>query len=517
MVADHLLDEERLHGLKSLAKEILGVEETIKYEEAVRKGGEVFANYAMNDAIWTWQLCMWQQPRLKEQNLGQVFREIEMPFQHCIVEMETNGMLIDKEQMIKIRGMLKDAVDKFCIELHEEIGEPVNFQHRLTGEIDVVPSVNFDSTHVLTDILFNRLGLKSVKKTSKGKDSVGKELIEQYRRTVPFVDKLYKYKIASKLLNSYFAEDGQISIAICGDGRVRPSIRDTGTVTGRISITNPALQTLPKSKKDFPVPSRSVFTVEPSETLISVDFNSQELRVMAHLCQDENLCDLILKGGDQHLMNANLVFKLGIPKEKLFKGHPEFEEIKKKYGADRNKGKVFSFGLPYGMGEHKASRDFNVSLEEAKQMIENLFAGFPKLKSSIEATHREVDARGYVISETGRRRRFKKIKRFSKKYNKEFEMYDGSAYRESFNFKIQSTSADMMRLAFNNVFKTMKKHPEWNLKMLLTIHDEGLFSVRTDYLEEAIKQIKEDFESGMQLRIPIVAEVGTGKNYDDAK
>jgi len=272
MIADHLILETRKHGLKFLAKELLGKEEVMTWKEAHRIGGDTFAEYATNDAIWTWELCMYQQPLLKKYGLVKLFREIEMPFMFVIFDMEINGMEVDVREVVKIRNKLKIAIEDFNMELHDMIGKKCNLQVTLLGDTIIIPTINFNSTLVLQKILFEDLGLEVVEKTKKKAISVGKATINAYKYTVPFVALLNKYKIAQKLLSSFFSEDGQIMRNLDADGKVRPNIRDIGTKTGRISANSPNLLQLPKSNDDFPIPSRSVFIAGEGRKMFTLDF-----------------------------------------------------------------------------------------------------------------------------------------------------------------------------------------------------------------------------------------------------
>jgi DNA polymerase I-like protein with 3'-5' exonuclease and polymerase domains len=257
------------------------------------------------------------------------------------------------------------------------------------------------------------------------------------------------------------------------------------------------------------VPSNNIIVRRNNK--ISVTGNcSQEIRVMADISKDDNLIKLINKEGDSHLMAANLVFNLGIPEECLFKSHPKFKFYKEKFSEERKKAKVFSFAIPYGAGSFNISKNFNVTEEEAQKMIDNYFKGFPKLKISMELVQNEMVNKGFIRNKLGRYRHVENL-------NKNNFKLISKAKRQAFNYLIQSLSAEMMRLASIKVYKESKKHPEWGLKQLMTVHDENNYEVKKEYAEEAAKVIKSCFESCIELVVPVTADVDITDNYAEAK
>ena len=512
MIADHLIDENRRHGLKYLAENILG-KETLKYDEAEKAGhqSDLFYEYAINDAVWTWELCMYQQPIMKREGLVNVFRNIEMPFQFVLLDMQINGMLIDLSKVNEIRENLKESINNFQIELHDMIGERCEFQSDLMGNINILPTVNFNSGKVLQDILFNKLGLKVVESTPGGAPSTGRVTIDTYKKDIPFVATLNKYKIAQKLLSAYFADDGQIMRNLDSDGRVRPSFKDTGTKTGRLSCSDPNLQQLPKANEDFPIPSRSAFIAGPGRKMITADFSGQEVRVMAEISRDETLVDSLNKGYDMHLAVANKFYNLGIPIEALNDTHPDHDTYKSKFKKQRTQAKVITFGLAYGKGAFGFAKDFNISEEEAQKIVDDYFAGMPGLKKAIESKHEEVKQHGCVTYLSGRKRHFEKIQK------EDWEGYSKKSLRQAFNACIQGYSADMMRLAMIKVREAFKNRPEMDFKLEATIHDELNGTVKQEYAEEAGKIVKECMETCVKFCVPVLADIDITDNYNDAK
>ena len=506
MVADHLIDERREHGLKYLAKEFLGVEETMKWEEARRIGGKTFEEYATNDAIWTYQICMLQQPQLKEQDLVRLFREIEMPFQEVLLEMVIEGVDVDLVEMNKTKVELVQESENILVQMLDSIDEPYSMQIDLDGKSTIVSKINFNSPKQLGDILFTKLGLEVVETTPSGAPSIGKKTIEALRDKHIFASFLEKYKIVQKLLSSFFKPIPEL---VEEDGKVRPNFRDIGTKTGRLSCNKPNLQQLPKVNKKFPIDTRKCFVVPQGHRMITCDYAGQELRVLAQISQEPVLIDTFNKGKDMHLSTANDFFELGIAEEDLYENSPNIETLKTKFKDERNKAKTINFGMAYGKGAYGFSKDFNISEEEAQEILDKYFAALPEVKRSIEECHNNVTTQGWVKTMTGRRRHFDKVEKNG------WKGYPMKAYRESFNFLIQGFSADMIRIAMTKVYQKAPKI--WGLKTIATVHDEAIYKVKEEYEEPAKTFIKQQFESAVSFCIPVVADIGVGDNYGTAK
>ena len=513
LVASHLIDENRVdrriggkgHGLKTLATEFLDADPVL-FEDAEAAGvhSEKFYEYAQNDALWTWELAHIFRVGLEEQELVPLFRDIEMPFLKTLLEMELNGIQIDQAVLMETTEKLRDKIQHMHIDLHKLAQVPYQIQMSLTGEMAVVSDTNFNSTKQLLGV-FNKLGLEVTETTKTGNLSVGKTTLSKLKDKHPFVAALDEYRAANKLLTAFFEPLPQF---IDRDGRVRPNFRDTGTVTGRLSCDKPNLQQLPKENKKLGIQVRSVFVAPPGKKLIACDYSQQELRIMTELSRDPALIKVILEDGDLHLINANTVFNLGIPEEKLYASHPEFDAIKKKHKKDRDKGKVFSFGIPYGMGPHKLARDFNVSMDEAENLLANFFAGFPALEQAIKETHKQVQSNLYVTTYTGRRRHFKLDER---------GRLDGKSLRQSFNFLIQSYGADLIRKACIKISDYAKKHPEYGVKLLITVHDEVVLEAWEIHAEKVAKDVEQLMESCADMVVPLKAEASVGDNYGQIK
>lgn len=506
MVAQHLINENEPVGLKHLAQTILGKTEVLSWEEAKSKDKNTFYDYAMNDAIWTWELCMYQQKLMKELNLVKLFREVEMPFQWVLLEMHLTGVGSDLQKCLLMQKKVKQDMEDYQIKILTLLGIKYDLQLNLFGEATINCELNLNSPQQLADLVFNKLGLKVVEKTPSGQPSVGKVTLDAYKDH-PVISVLSKYKQCQKILTSFLLP---YPTFIQNDGRIRPDFRDTGTTTGRLSCNNPNLQQLPKPDVD-PYGVRSLFTVSSDKIMISCDYSGQEVRVMAEQSKDPVLIDALRKGQDMHLKVANQFYNLGIPDECLYETHPEYDKYKKKFKSERTQAKIITFGLAYGKGAFGFSKDFNITEDEAQKMIDKYFEGMPHMHKAIEAAHLEVKKNGFVTSMAGRKRRFDKV--IDQATGNSW--YPKSALRQSFNFQIQGFSADMIRMAMNKVHETKKE--EWGLKAIMTVHDEAVYEVKKEYADEAERFIKLCFETAVTFSVPVVAETSRGNNYLEAK
>ena len=485
MIADHLIDENRRHGLKVLAKEFLKVD-TIKYEEAEKAGhqSKLFYEYAENDAVWTWELMKLQMPVLKKNNLLKLFTEIEMPYQYCLLEMVITGILIDIERVKKTTMELKIAHETITKELYDELKEPYEYQKDLLGNLVLKGRINFSSPMQLSEILFKRLKLDIVEKTPTGNPSVGKLTIAKYKKSNKFVKILNKYKIISKLLSGFFEPMPKF---IELDNRIRPSFIDIGTTTGRLSCRSPNLQQLPKANKEFPVETRACFIVPEGYTMVTCDYSGQELRVLAQITQAKNMIKAFHSGKDFHQETAD-AFKV-----------------------DRTKAKAINFGIAYGKTAHGFALDWNCSEKEAQEYLDKYFINFPEVKKAMEDNFKFIQRKGYNVTLTGRRRHYKKIKK------KNWEGYPKKVFRQGFNFLIQGYSADMIRMASIATYNTSKLFPEWGLTQVASVHDENIYQIKTQYLQEACDRIQQDFENVVELCVLLKSDIGIGANYAEAK
>ena len=506
MTAAHLFDENlESKGLKYLTRNLLGKKVTEFKEVGNNHYSTKFFDYGCEDAINTWLLYEFFRDKLVEKGLKSLMKNIESPFQKCLIEMKVEGVDIDKKLMeettLSLRANLMD-IEK---EMYDTLGEKYFLRKDLFGNtVGIKGNYNFSSPNQLSNILFKKLKLEVIETTPTGLPKTGKITIQKYRG-IPFVECLNRYKICSKLLSAFFEPlPGHIQ----KDGRIRPNFNNIGARTGRLSSSNPNCQQLPNVNKDFPIETRACFTVPKGYKMFSCDFSGQELRLLAHITNEPSMIEAFNDGMDLHLVTANKLFILGLDKIALTNGTKEHDDAKEKYHDERYKAKVINFAISYGISKYGLSKQLDTSEEEAQDIINKFFEGYPIMKTKMNNTHTKVKALGHVKNLFGRYRHF------SVGSNGK---YPPGAFRESFNYIIQGSASDMIRIASNKCYTLAKENPEWDLKMIMTVHDEVVFKVKEEFVEIASGKVKECFENCVKLSVPVLADIGIGDNYSSAK
>jgi DNA polymerase-1 len=513
MVASHLIRQDCKKGLKDQAAELLGA--TVTKFEDVKIDSKEFYEYAINDVVWTWELMLIYRQQLIAGELIDLFTKVEMPYQFTLVDMETAGIYIDTPRLHKQKKLLHEIKDNEMVAMLKLLNEPFTFQQTLLGEREIKTKVNFNSSQQLAKILFEDLKLEVVERSDKTQaPSIGKATMQRYIKSVPFVYHLARYKAAEKLISAFYET---LPKFIDEDGMLRPDFNDTGTETGRMSSSKPNFQQIPKvgdaHLKDFPK-IRECFAALPGHKLIACDYSGQELRVLAHLSGEEKLIQTFVDGKDLHLDTANNFFNLGIKEEDLYKRSPNYEATEAQFKFERNKAKAINFGIAYGKGAYGFSQDFQSSEEEAQKILDRYFNTYPAVKRSIEECKKFIQENGYAKTLIGRRRYFDQmgINEYTKK-----PYYSNASYREGFNFLIQGFSADMIRLAALECEKFIYKFNHWNLRMVMSVHDEIVFMVKEEHANDAKELIMSAFTNAVKLKVPIACECKIGDNYEQVK
>lgn len=489
IVAYHLLDENDFStGLKDLATKYLGIT-SVKYEDLKGKKdytNNQFVEYAINDTVYTYDLAKIFAPRLVSEDLDKLFKEIEMPFLRALLEIELNGILIDEPKLVQISNKMIQDLQDLEVQIFEQLNIKYEVQVDLYGGMKIISNINLASSEDLANILFGTLKLECVEKSEKtGKPSVGKFTLENLKGNHEVVDLIIKHKVLSKLVSS-FSYDA-LKDFIDSDGRIRSNYRDIGTVTGRLSCNNMNLQQLPKEKKGVGVNIRETFIAGPGYKFIAADYSGQELRILAEVTKDDKLIEAFKSGRDFHQETAN------------------------QFSVSRTQAKAINFGIAYGKGAYGFSQDFNISEDEAQKILDNYFNTFPKVKQSIEETKKELDKCDYVTNIYGRKRRMSKVTM------NDWTGHLRKDYRQAFNFKIQGTAADMIRIASIKCYNLSKDNPNWDLRLVATIHDEVAFIVKEEFSDVARDCIKKCFEEAVTFCVPIIADVKVGDNYSECK
>lgn len=474
MILAWLLDSDFSVGMDSLSKRLLN-HETIKFNDVVPKKA-TFANvdiesatkYASEDAWITLKLYH-KLNELLEPKLLELAKNVEFPFIEVLRKMENEGIKIDTFHF-------KNLLSKSEIILNE-----------LTREIYSLSGYEFNinSTKQLSVVLFENLGLKTIKKTKTGHSTdeyVLNELINEH----PVIEKILNYREMFKLKSTYIEPLLRLSKEDKNQ-RIHTSFLQTGTSTGRLSSKEPNLQNIPV-RTELGREIRVGFIARDGFNLVGIDYSQIELRLLAHFSKDNALVNAFNEDKDIHLETAIKLFGEENAKEK------------------RNIAKSINFGLIYGMGARKLSRTINVSQAEAKGYIDNYFNLFPTVKNYLSKIEEDAKRNGYIETLFGRRRNFD--------FANATPMILASYSREAVNAVFQGSAADLIKLAMNEIFYKLVNE---DAKLLLQIHDELIFEVKENYTDEFSKKASEVMENIYTLNVPLKTAVNIGKNWGELK
>ncbi len=483
MVAGYILNPEGSHTLEALAKEylkyqVIPISQLIGEGRFQRKMSEVpvekVAEYACEDADVTLKLVDKLKNELEKREQLKLCEEVEFPLVEVLAHMEFSGVKLDTDLL---REMSKE-LDRMLDNLTHDI-------YRLAGT-----EFNINSPQQLADVLFKKLKLPPVKTTKTGY-STDVEVLEELAKEHPIAEKLLEYRQIQKLKSTYV--DALPKLVNPKTGKVHTSFNQTGTATGRLSSSDPNLQNIPIRTEIGREIRKAFIPSEPDWFIMSADYSQIELRIMAHLSGDENLISAFRKGLDIHSSTAASVF--GVRPEDV-----NYEM--------RRKAKEVNFGIMYGISPYGLSQRLGIPQPEAKKIIEVYFQRFPKVKEYIDKTIAEARQKGYVATLLGRRRYVPDINSRNRTV-REF------AERTAINMRIQGTAADLIKLAMVRIYDEMKKR-KFKSKMILQVHDELVFDVAPDEVEQLKEIVLDKMQNALQLDVPLVVELGVGKNWYEA-
>lgn len=490
MIAAYLLGEMAL-SLKDLAFTRLGVQ-MVPITELIGKGRtqttmnyvqtELAARYAAADVAVTERLRHEFTPRLDDDGLADLLRQIEMPLVPVLADMELTGVAIDVPWL-----------QTLSTTMHGKLGE---LQEQIYAEAK--HAFNINSTQQLGAVLFEELQLPGRKRTQKG-FSTDREVLDTLRGLHPIVDSIIEYRQLIKLKNTYI--DALPLLVRRDTGRVHTSFNQTVAATGRLSSSNPNLQNIPirteigrDVRKAFVADSSEAHRLFPGEEtfLLAADYSQIELRLLADMAGDERLVQAFQAGQDIHAATAAEI--MGIPIENV---DPD----------SRRLAKTVNFGVLYGMGSYGLARDTGLSTKEASVFIEQYWSRYPAVRNFMNNTLKEGREFGFVRTLLGRRRYMPELR------SKNPGIRQGGE-RMAINAPVQGTAADIIKIAMNRLFDELKRR-KLRSKMLLQVHDELLFEVPQSELEEMGKLVPQIMEGAWKLRVPLVAEVKAGKNWGE--
>ena len=485
MLAHYVLQPELRHNMDYLAEIYLNYK-TIHIDELIGAKGkgqksmrelspsEVY-RYACEDADITLKLKNILEKELKSQALEELFYNIEMPLVPVLVNLECNGVLLDVDS-------LKQSSTHFTQRL-QEIEEEI---YALANT-----SFNIASPKQVGEVLFDQLKITSkAKKTKTGQYVTSEEVLESLRTKHPVVEKILEHRGLKKLLGTYV--DALPLLINQETGRIHTSFNQAVTATGRLSSSNPNLQNIPIRDEDGKE-IRKAFIPDEACEFFSADYSQIELRIMAHLSGDENMIDAFRSGHDIHAATAAKIYKVPI------------EEVTSDM---RRKAKTANFGIIYGISVFGLAERMNVPRAEAKELIEEYFQTYPKIKAYMDQSIQVAQERGYVETIFHR-------KRYLPDINSRNATVRGYAERNAINAPIQGSAADIIKVAMAHIYQRFEAEGI-QAKMILQVHDELNFSVPVSEKEKVQQIVIEEMERAYPMQVPLRADCGWGKNWLEA-
>ena len=485
MIAHYLIQPELHHNMDYLAETLLGYQ-TIHIEELLGPKGKKQKNmrdlsptdiyeYAAEDADITLRLRNVLEPRLKELGVEELFWNIEMPLVRILADMELNGVCLDTEALQDTSKIFTERMKQNEQEIYKEAGE----------------EFNISSPKQVGDILFGKLQIMDKpKKTKTGQYVTSEEVLQSLENKSPIVRNILNYRGMKKLLSTYI--DALPKLINPRTGHIHTSFNQALTATGRLSSSDPNLQNIPV-RTDDGKEIRKCFIPEEGCLFFSADYSQIELRIMAHLSEDENMMEAFREGHDIHRATAAKIWH---------------EDINKVTDAQRKKAKQANFGIIYGITTYGLAQRMDISNAEAKDLIQDYFRTFPKVQAYMEHAKEVARAKGYAETLFHRRRYLADI-------NSRNATVRGFAERNAINAPIQGTEADIIKVAMVRIWERFKKEGIRS-KMILQVHDELNFSVYPEEREQVERIVIEEMQNAYPLNVPLIADAGWGKNWLEA-
>ena len=485
MLESYVLNSTERHDMDSMANRYLN-HKTITYDELTKVDKkkvtidaievEKTTQYAAEDADITLQLHEKLWPELeKDQELTKLFTDIEMPLAIVLAEMERTGVLVDAKQL-----------NDYSIELAKQLIEIEAQLQSLAGE-----KFNPASPKQIQAILFDKHNLPVLKKTPKGDPSTSEEVLSELANEYELPRMILFYRGLAKLKNTYTDKLPLMISPI--DHRIHTNYNQIGTITGRLSSNDPNLQNIPVRNEEGRR-IRQAFIAPKGCKIISADYSQIELRIMAHLSQDESLLNAFAHDKDIHRVTAGEIL-----------GKAESEVT----NEERRRAKAVNFGLIYGMSAFGLSKQINIPRKEAQFYIDRYFERYPGVQQYMEQTRQLAAEQGYVETLSGRRLYLPKIRSTN-------GIEKRGAERAAINAPMQGTAADIIKTAMIKMSEWIKNQSTDNIKMVMQVHDELVFEVKDAFVEQYCTEIKKIMENCYQLSVPLKVDVGIGNNWDEA-
>lgn len=412
--------------------------------------------------------------KLKQTNQLELFKNIEMPLVEVLADMQYNGIFVNKQELIDFGATLKSEIEKLTNQIYELAGE----------------EFNINSTKQLGTILFEKLKLPVVKKTKSGY-STDVEVLEKLKKEHDIIEKILEYRQLGKLNSTYV--EGLIPYIHPKDHKIHSYFHQTVTATGRISSTDPNLQNIP-TRFDLGKQIRKVFKPEEGYLFVDADYSQIELRVLAHIADDEHMIQAFNNNEDIHKQTASKVFDVPM------------NEVTSKQRSDA---KAVNFGIVYGISDFGLGEQLGISRKEAKAYIEQYLTKYGKIKEFMDSITNFAKEKGYVKTLFNRRR-------YIPEMNSNNYMVRQFGARVAMNTPIQGTAADIMKIAMINLYKALNKQ-QLQSKILLQIHDELLLQVKIEEKEIVENLLRTSMENAFELKVPLKVELSEADNWYEAK
>ncbi|HHW7518509.1 TPA: DNA polymerase I [Mannheimia haemolytica] len=484
MIESYTQNSTGRHNMDDLAARYLG-HKTIPFEELAGKGKNQLtfdkieiakaAEYAAEDADVTMKLhqVLWEKLQ-QEPELVKLFDEIEMPLVGVLSRIERNGVLIDPKKLLTQSAEIEKRLEEVETLVHAEAGQ----------------TFNLASTKQLQEILFEKLGLPVLKKTPKGAPSTNEEVLDELAQQGHLVPKLLmEHRGLSKLKSTY--TDKLPQLINKKTGRVHTSYNQAVTATGRLSSSDPNLQNIPiRNEEGRRI--RQAFVAREGYKIVAADYSQIELRIMAHLSNDEGMINAFAEGKDIHRATA----------AEIFGG-----ELGEVTSEQRRSAKAINFGLIYGMSSFGLSNQLGIGRAEAQKYMDLYFQRYPAVQQFMTDIREVAVEKGYVETLFGRRLYLPDIKSGNAILRK-------AAERVAINAPMQGTAADIIKVAMIGIDNAIRDNDE--IKMIMQVHDELVFEVKADKIDHYSQLIKTEMEKAISLKVPLIAEVGVGENWDEA-
>ncbi|TVZ53035.1 DNA polymerase I [Dokdonia sp. Hel_I_53] len=485
MLAHYLINPDMRHNMDVLAETYLNYT-PVSITELIGKKGKnqksmrdvpvaEQTEYAVEDADITLQLKQHFEKELEEAGTRKLFDEIEIPLLRVLAAMEVEGINLDVEFLQSLSGDLNADIERLTSEIYEEAGE----------------EFKISSPKQLGEILFDKMKLvEKPKKTKTGQYSTAEDVLSYLAKDHEIIQKVLDYRGLSKLKSTYV---DALPEQVASDGRVHTDYMQTVAATGRLSSNNPNLQNIPIRTERGRQVRKAFIPRDKNHTLLAADYSQIELRIIAALSDEENMIQAFTNGEDIHASTAAKVFNVPI------------DEVTRE---QRSNAKTVNFGIIYGVSAFGLSNQTDLSRGEAKELIDNYYKSYPKLRNYMSELVEFARENGYVKTVLDRRRYLNGI-------NSSNAVVRGAAERNAVNAPIQGSAADIIKIAMINIFKKLE-NSDYKTKMLLQVHDELVFDVPNEELDAMKELIQTEMENAFKMAVPLDVEVGLGENWLEA-